>query len=146
MITIKNKSKIDAEKIEEIIDLLPNEYKNDFIDIRVYASVWEVLKGIFSNNLSISLLDFISLLRLKVAGGYFGEIETVIEIYLFSISKEYREIYFIINLFHEFRHFYQKKYYYKFYESNRYIPQNNKDNHYIQNKLELDANQFAYNF
>lgn len=147
MITIKNKSKIDTEKIEKIIELLPDEYKNDFMDIRVYGSVWEVLKVIFSNNLSISPLDFISIFRLKIVGAYSGETANIIEIYLFSIPKEFREIYFIINLFHEFRHFYQKKYNDEFYENNRYVPTTNADlNKYIKNDLELDAEEFAYNF
>jgi hypothetical protein len=147
MITIKNKSKISTDKIEKIIELLPDEYKNDFIDIRVYDSVWEVLKVIFSNNFSITPLDFISIFRLKIVGAYSGEKANIIEMYLFNIPKEYREMYFILNLFHEFRHFYQKKYNDEFYESNRFIPTTDADlNKYINNNLELDAEEFAYNF
>lgn len=110
MIKLINKSKLDSDKIEKIINLLPKEYKSFDVEVRIYQNIFSLIKMILSSKISISPIDFFHILRIGVGGLYSGEKGDIVEAYLFNMPKENRCLYLTNCLFHEFRHLYQNKY------------------------------------
>lgn len=148
MIKLINKSKINSEKLNEILNLLPNEYRSFDIEVRIYQNVFSLIKVILSSKLSVSPRDFYKILRLCVGGMYSGDKGDIVEIYLFNLPKEDCILHLTHSLFHEFRHLYQNKY--RTYEGECIFLQNLKSTkdfkYYIHNEHEIDAEEFAYSF
>jgi len=109
---------------------------------------FSLIKMIFSSKISVSPANFYNILRLGVGGMYSGDKGDIVEIYLFNIPKEDRCLHLIHNLFHKFRHLYQNKYQNETYEKEGIVPRNLKSTEdfksYIQNELEIDAEDFAF--
>lgn len=150
MIKLINKSKLKTEKIEEVLNLLPKEYTNFDIEIRIYQNIFSLIKMILSSKLSISPADFYNILRLGAGGMYSGDKGDIVEIYLFNLPKEDCFIYLTHCLFHEFRHLHQNKYKNETYENKGILPRNLRSTedfkNYVQNELENDAEDFAFSF
>ncbi|WP_287822065.1 hypothetical protein [Clostridium sp.] len=148
MITIRNKSKINTEMINRIIDLLPGDYLKMDVEVRIYGSVFSLLKTIFSKELSIKLLDLYKIIDLNIFGFYSNK-NNIIEVYLFNIPLKNRKQNFVVNLMHELRHKYQDCYLQELYNTDYYIKhKNTKTEHlkYANNKIEIDAENFAFKF
>lgn len=149
-ISINNKSNIDNEKIEKIIALLPKEYTNLDVEIRIYGTLLSLLKIIKNRKIpSVGFLDLFKIYLLKMCGVYSGPDTNIIEIYLFNI-KENKIQNLVFDLYHELHHKYQSVYMKEFYDNeyvNYKIPKNINDmDAYFINKLEVDANNFALKF
>lgn len=150
MISLNNKSNIDNEKIEKILALLPKEYMDLEVEIRIYGTLLSLLKIIINRKIpSIGYLDLFKIYLFKMCGAYSGPETNIIEIYLFNI-KENKIQNLIFDLFHELRHKYQSVYLKELYDNeyaNYKIPKNSNDmDAYFENKLEVDANNFALKF
>lgn len=150
LITINNSSHIDNEKLEKIIALLPKEYTELDVEIRIYGTLLSLLRIIINRKIpSIGFSDFIKIYWLKMLGAYTGPEANIIEIYLFNI-KENRIQNLIFDLVHELQHKYQSVYFKELYDNeyaNYKIPKNIKDmDAYFENNLEVDANNFALKF
>ncbi|MDF2505236.1 hypothetical protein [Clostridium sp.] len=149
-ISINNKFNIDNEKIEKVVSLLPKEYMDLDVEIRIYGTLLSLLKIIINRKIpSIGFSDFIKIYLLKMLGSYSGAGTNIIEIYLFNI-KENKIQNLIFDLYHELHHKYQSINMKEFYDNeyaNYKIPKNIKDmDAYFENKLEVDANNFALKF
>lgn len=150
MIMVINKTNIDTEKINNVISLLPSEYTNLDVEIRIYGTLISLLRVITNRKVpSIGFLDLFKIYCLKMCGAYSGPETNKIEIYLFNI-KENKIENLIFDLYHELHHKYQSVYMkdfydkeYENYKSPKYI---NDMDAYLENRLELDANNFALKF
>lgn len=150
MILIDNKTNIDTAKINKAISLLPKEYSDLDVEIRIYGTLISWLRVIINRKIpSIGFLDLFKIYCLKMCGAYSGPETNKIEIYLFNI-KENKIQNLIFDLYHEIHHKYQSVYMKEFYDNeyvNYKIPTHINDmDGYFENRLELDANNFALKF
>jgi hypothetical protein len=98
VINIKNKSNIDTNKIMQIISLLPEEYTDMNVEVRIYGTRLSLLKTILNKKeQSIKFIYFLSVLKVGIIGGYSGEETNKIELYLFNVPKSNKE-YIVQNL------------------------------------------------
>lgn len=150
MILLDNKTNIDTPKINKTISLLPKEYTDMDVEIRIYGTLISLLRVIINRKIpSIGFLDLFKIYCLKMCGAYSGPETNKIEIYLFNI-KENKIQNLIFDLYHELHHKYQSVYMKEFYD-NEYadykMPKSISDmDSYFENRLELDANNFALKF
>lgn len=150
MILVDNKTNIDTTKINKAISLLPKEYSDLDVEIRIYGTLLSLLRVIINRKIpSIGFLDLFKIYCLKMCGAYSGPETNKIEIYLFNV-KENKIQNLIFDLFHELHHKYQSVNMKEFYDNeytNYKIPKSISDmNLYLENKLEVDANSFALHF
>lgn len=156
MININNKSNIDSNKIMQVISLLPEEYTDMNVEVRIYGTRWSLLKTILNKKeQSIKFIDFLAILKVGIIGGYSGEETNKIELYLFNVPKskeEYRVQNLVFTIFHELRHKYQNQYMRDFYNNEIKKCQGlstmskkiiSKD---LNLMIEKDADKFAYDF
>lgn len=158
MININNKSNINTDKIIQVISLLPEEYTDLDVEVRIYGTRWSLLKTILNKKeSSIGIIDFFALLKIGTLGGYSGEETNKIELYPFSLPKSEKDNVIqnlVFTIFHEIRHKYQSHYMREFYkkEEMRYkelrAMKKTKDeiNNYLNLSLEKDADEFAFKF
>lgn len=150
MILLDNKTNIDTPKINKVISLLPKEYTDMDVEIRIYGTLISLLRVIINRKTpSIGFLDLCKIYCLKMCSAYSGPKTNKIEIYLFNIKVNKIQN-LIFDLYHELRHKYQSVYMKEFYDkeySNYKIPKSINDmDVYFENRLELDANSFALKF
>ncbi len=156
MININNKTNIDSNKIMQVISLLPEEYTDMNVEVRIYGTRWSLLKTILNKKeQSIKFIDFLAILKVGIIGGYSGEETNKIELYLFNVPKskvEYRVQNLVFTIFHELRHKYQNQYMRDFYNNEIKKCQGlstmskkiiSKD---LNLMIEKDADKFAYDF